>query len=711
MPNKNIQFSDKELLVTKMPNLDGNSVTEKRQEILEYFNKTFTLDERLYDCLIDENAFLSKGSPLRHPLVFYYGHTAVFYINKLFVANLIPSRVNAEIESMCAIGVDEMSWDDLDNKNYNWPSIQKIKSYRDQVRKIVSDLIMTAPLELPIKWDDPFWIIMMGIEHERIHIETSSVLIRELPISQVKNNPLFLVCPHVGEAPDNSLIPFVGKTMSLGKDHKSEYYGWDNEYGQKQVDVKNFKASKYLVTNQEFKSFIDDDGYNKQSYWTAEGLKWCEFTNAQHPHFWVKSESNYKYRTLTSEINMPWSWPVDLNCHEAKAFCNWKSEKEGLSIRMPTEAEWMLMRESLDADQPTWNEAPGNINLEYWASACPVNQFKTSSGLYDLIGNVWQWTETPMAPYAGFAVHPVYDDFSVPTFDQNHNLIKGGSYFSTGNYAIKDSRYGFRRHFFQHAGLRYIQSEAPVEIEPVNPYETDNLINQYMEFQYGDDYFSVKNFAKSCAEISISYMDNKPKKKALDLGCAVGRMSFELAKYFDSVDGVDFSARFIQSAVSMQNLGYKKYKIPIEGEVFELKQAELSRLGLKEYSDKCRFMQGDACNLDSKYNNYDLIFAGNLIDRLYSPKKFLNEIHTRLNKNGILILTSPYTWLEEYTPESDWLGGFKKDGENYLTLQGLKEELARNFNFIKNHDVEFVIRETARKFQHTVAELSVWELK
>ena len=75
------------------------------------------------------------------------------------------------------------------------------------------------------------------------------------------------------------------------------------------------------------------------------------------------------------------------------------------------------------------------------------------------------------------------------------------------------------------------------------------------------------------------------------------------------------------------------------------------------------------------------------------------------------IRDSPYTWLEEYTPNTDWVGGFKKDGENYLTLQGLKDELAAKFNFVKNYDVEFVIKETARKFQHTIAELSVWELK
>ena len=48
-----------------------------------------------------------------------------------------------------------------------------------------------------------------------------------------------------------------------------------------------------------------------------------------------------------------------------------------------------------------------------------------------------------------------------------------------------------------------------------------------------------------------------------------------------------------------------------------------------------------------------------LIDRLYDPAKFLGMIHERINPGGLLILTSPYTWLEEFTERAKWLGGFK----------------------------------------------------
>ena len=89
---------------------------------------------------------------------------------------------------------------------------------------------------------------------------------------------------------------------------------------------------------------------------------------------------------------------------------------------------------------------------------------------------------------------------------------------------------------------------------------------------------------------------------------------------------------------------------------------------------------------------------------------FLGRIHERLNVGGVLMLSSPYTWLEEHTAREDWLGGFKKDGENWTTLDALKAALAPHFRLLgEPRAVPFVIRETRRKHQHTVAEVSLWE--
>lgn len=240
------------------------------------------------------------------------------------------------------------------------------------------------------------------------------------------------------------------------------------------------------------------------------------------------------------------------------------------------------------------------------------------------------------------------------------------------------------------------------------------MISQYIEFHYGENYFAVENFPAACARACIKAMAGRKMTRALDIGCATGRSSFELATKFLQVDAVDFSARFIETPTTLQKQGEKRYLIQDEGELVTYKNVRLK--DYPEYAavkDRINFMQGDACNLAEKFTDYDLVFAGNLIDRLYDPAQFLNLIKTRIRAGGLLILTSPYTWLENFTNREKWLGGFKANtGENYTTLEGIRDILAPEFTMIgEPQDIPFVIRETKRKFQHSIAQFSVWEKK
>ncbi len=623
-----------DLKKTRTTILDQGDPEQKRAEILEYFHATFDIDEKLYETLRFDNSYYLRADRLRHPLIFYYGHTATFFINKLTIARVINQRINPRFESMFAVGVDEMSWDDLDERHYDWPTRPQVKEYRDQVRELLDGLIRQLPLTLPIGWESPWWAIMMGIEHERIHLETSSVLIRQLPIDQVQQLPFWAICPDSGQPPANQLLNVAGGAVNLGKSKNSPIYGWDNEYGRHSAEVSDFKAAQYLVSNREFLAFVVAWGYREQQWWSEEGWRWREFRQADYPLFWIKANDGWKLRTMASEIPLPWNWPVEVNCLEAQAFCNWKSAQSGAPIRLPSEDEWNRLRDICDIpDQPFWEKAPGNINLEYWSSSCPVDSFR-SGDFFDVLGNVWQWTETPIYPFHGFEIHPWYDDFSTPTFDTRHNLIKGGSWISTGNEATRDARYAFRRHFFQHAGFRYVESSAPVIIHD-DQYESDTLAAQYCDAHYGAEHFGVANFPATCAGICLELMAGRSKGHALDLGCSVGRAAFELAGGgFERVTGLDFSTRFFRLAARMQEEGYLRYALPEEGEVVSFHETGLMELGLESGRDRVSFYQADACNLPEKFSGYDLILAANLIDRLYSPRRFLSTVHERLNPGG-----------------------------------------------------------------------------
>ena len=146
----------------------------------------------------------------------------------------------------------------------------------------------------------------------------------------------------------------------------------------------------------------------------------------------------------------------------------------------------------------------------------------------------------------------------------------------------------------------------------------------------------------------------------------------------------------------------------MEGDIVEYREILLDKLGYDDVIERIDFLQGDACNLKPQFADYNVVFAGILIDRLYEPAMFLNDIQGRILSGGLLVLTSPYTWLEEYTDKSNWLGGVKVNGENFSTLDALKQQLADSFDFEEAVDVPFVIRETARKHQHTVAQMTIW---
>lgn len=343
---------------------------------------------------------------------------------------------------------------------------------------------------------------------------------------------------------------------------------------------------------------------------------------------------------MTEEVLMPWDWPVEVNYHEAKAFCNWKATESGLPVRLPTENEWYRLYSVAGLSEiPRAQIAAANIHLDHFASSCPVTEFRHGE-FFDVIGNVWQWTETPIYPFKGFKVHPLYDDFTTPTFDNRHNLIKGGSWISCGEESLRTARYAFRRHFFQHAGFRYVVADRPI-IEENSHYETDKLLSEYAEFHYGDTYFGVSNFLETLVKLAMTTMKDKPVHKALDLGCASGRATFELAKHFDRVTGIDFSTRFIGQGVQLAQQGFLRYLLVDEGDLVSYKERTLATMDLDAIKHKVEFYQGDACNLKPIHAGYDLIFAANLIDRLYDPIKLLSTIHSRLNLGGHLLIASP----------------------------------------------------------------------
>ena len=189
----------------------ADPVAAKREELRRYFHRTCEAYDRLFALIRDDAAYYVRHEPLRHPLIFYFAHPAVFYVNKLTAGRLIPARLDPKLEAMMAVGVDEMSWDDLNTAHYEWPAVQAVRDYRLRLRELVDEFLTTMPLELPLAWNSPAWVILMGIEHERIHLETSSVIMRMMPLEGLRRGAdlspeerqLWAACPAAGSPPAN----------------------------------------------------------------------------------------------------------------------------------------------------------------------------------------------------------------------------------------------------------------------------------------------------------------------------------------------------------------------------------------------------------------------------------------------------------------------------------------------------------------------------
>ncbi len=244
-----------------------------------------------------------------------------------------------------------------------------------------------------------------------------------------------------------------------------------------------------------------------------------------------------------------------------------------------------------------------------------------------------------------------------------------------------------------------------------NFYETNQLLSEYLLFHYGDlndtlPYdFGPKDSIQFPQRCISEFLDTTilPKNaKALDVGCAVGSSTFELARYCENVIGIDYSKSFIDAANALKKDGKLDYAKKICGRIYENSTAciptEIDRLRVK-------FEVGDAHALRDDIGSFNVVMAGNLLCRLHDPRKFLKQLSDLIAIDGQLILTTPMTWLEEFTPAENWLGGLPTS-EN--TLDAIKSELNDNFELISYKNIPFLIREHARKFQWSIAQGSHW---
>lgn len=244
------------------------------------------------------------------------------------------------------------------------------------------------------------------------------------------------------------------------------------------------------------------------------------------------------------------------------------------------------------------------------------------------------------------------------------------------------------------------------------PYEADEILSQYLLFHYGTKEESCPwasgprdglDYPRRCVTENLDTTTRGPGRRALDIGCAVGRSTFELARHFDEVIGIDYSRKFIQAAQGLQQDGQMDYRIT---EVGTITHPACATIDPDIDRSRVTFEVGDAHDLRSSLGTFDCVLAANLVCRLRTPRHFLRRLPSLLKPGGLLVLTTPNTWLDEYTPVKNWVGATPETGQ---PIEVLRRELSEHFTLLGSHDMPFLIREHLRKYQWSVALASRWQ--
>ncbi len=244
-------------------------------------------------------------------------------------------------------------------------------------------------------------------------------------------------------------------------------------------------------------------------------------------------------------------------------------------------------------------------------------------------------------------------------------------------------------------------------------YDTKTQLNEYLVFHYGDGSAVLRwDFGPEKAlgfhKRLLGWVDQNQLQqgsRALDLGCAVGRITFELTRICESVVGIDYSTSFIQCAQKIKESGLVSFRLTREGSLAT--PAEVS-LPADLVRDRVSFCQGDAENLPNSLGKFDVVIMANLLDRMAHPRRLLRQLRDITHSGAQVIICSPFTWWDEFTRPEERLGGFMRDGKEVTSMDTVTEMLDADFFQTKIGDEPFLIRQHERKFFMSVARVGAW---
>lgn len=336
----------------------------------------------------------------RHRVVFYIGHLEAFDYIQICVKGLGQRSKEPALDSLFEAGIDPDSNNLPSDTPSDWPALEQIDGYVSQARRAVDEAFDWAPEDA----------VHMIVEHRLMHLETLAYMWHNFDYNAKIRPAAAAIPPESYLLEANSLRDVPEGFALLGKPRDGSY-GWDNEYDEHLVHVPAFRIERFKVTNGEYSEFVRAGG--------------------PIPHFWSGRNGKFYFRGMFEEMPLPLDWPVYVTQKQASAYAAWKGKS------LPTEAQFHRAAYGTSTEAARlypWGDTEpshrlGNFDFKRWdpepVYATPENE--SAYGVRQLVGNGWEWTQTPFQPFKGFEPSRTYPGYSANFFDGAHYVIKGGS--------------------------------------------------------------------------------------------------------------------------------------------------------------------------------------------------------------------------------------------------------------------------------------------
>lgn len=433
------------------------SVLSKIDDLRESFIAAWARTDEIF-AIVPRHDWAASPIVWRHPFIFYVGHLPAFSWNQICGSILNWKSFNPYFDDLFCRGIDpdvdtgECHWHpDVPDE---WPSVADTLRYRDNVRGALLESVEASgrcgSTDIIAQRGRVFQLVL---EHEFMHQETLMHMLQQLPLAKKRRPKVSPRYSFQRAQTSRSVLISAGKAR-LGAKFNDALFGWDNEFEEIIVDVPSFIIDSLPVSVGQFFEFVISGSYDNEIYWRPEDWRWKNLEKKYYPTHWMKQGEDWFFRAMFDIFPLEHvaSWPVYVSLAEARAYARWAGK------RLPTEAEFhraaFYGSDGRESEYPWGSTSPtaqqGNLDFSAW-SPMPVGSRPAGAsrwGVMELIGNGWELTDTPFAPFPKFTAYIAsYPDYSRDFFDGKHFVLKGASWATAADLVRPSFRNWYQAHY------------------------------------------------------------------------------------------------------------------------------------------------------------------------------------------------------------------------------------------------------------------------